>query len=129
MFTEFNILNSGLWFFGGALCYRAFSILLGNAYGILIAEESVFQALKLLFSSEESFRAVLNLKFDSLQKTNSPYEEIDKVKEIDDITLSTWKSFAITNLRYSCPKHYRSSIKFRDWQQAKEYYNKRGQNE
>jgi|TARA_R110000824_G_scaffold234041_2_gene422498 hypothetical protein len=126
MFTEFNILNSGLWFFGGALCYRGFSVLLGNAYGLLIAQDSIDQALKLLFSSEASFKAILNLKYEALRKTDNPYEEIDKIKEIDNIVLSTWKSFAITNLVYSCPKYYRSSIKFRNWEQAKKYFTDRG---
>ena len=122
---DMGVLESGFWFFFGAMCYRFFSVLLGNAYSILAAQTAVDEILKLLFLSEEAFKLIQELKYESLRSIDHSQEEIDKMKEIDEIILSTWQNLTISNLIYSTPKFFRAAIKFSDWEEAKKYFNNR----
>ena len=124
MIGEMNVLESGLWFFAGAVCYRFFSILLGNAYSILMAEETVKNSLRLLMLTEASFKLIQEMKYDTIDSSNYSIEEINKMKEVDKVLLSTWQSLTISNLIYSSPKFFRSAINFANWREAKQQYNK-----
>jgi len=126
MFGEMNVLEAGLWFFTGAICYRFFSILLGNAYSLLLAEQSVNEILKLLMITEESFKIVLEMKYEAASSTNYSQEDINKMREIDKIALSTWQSLTVSNLIYSSPKFFRGAMKFTNWREARQQFNERG---
>ena len=129
MFGDAGILESGLWFFSGALCYRVFSIMLSNAYAFIIAQDAVDEILKLLFISEESFKLIQEMKYDTARDTNYSSKDISKMREVDQLTLSTWQNLTISNLVYSSPKFFRGAIKFRDWNEAADYLKARNNNE
>jgi hypothetical protein len=129
MLGDMGVMESGLWFFSGALFYRFFSIILSNAYAFLLAQVTIDEILKLLFVTEESFKLVQEMKYDTARSTNYSSEDISKMREVDQLTLSTWQSLTISNLVYSSPKFFRGAIKFSNWSEAKDCLKKRGDNE
>ena len=122
MIGEMNVLESGLWFFAGAICYRFFSVLLGNAYAILMAQETIKNSLRLLMLTEASFKLIQEMKYDAIDSSNYSPEEINKMKEVHKILLSTWQNLSISNLIYSSPKFFRGAINFTNWREARQQY-------
>ena len=72
--------------------------------------------------TEASFKLIQEMKYDAIDSSNYSPEEINKMKEVDKILLSTWQNLSISNLIYSSPKFFRGAINFTNWREARQQY-------
>ena len=110
--------NEALWFFGGIFAYRFLTTIM--TYGHLAhAVKSVNeQILKMLGTLASDIALIRGIKYKHLSDAGLDEEEVDKIKMVDDRTFTLWKTMCMANMFTHCPKIYRHTMKYSDWEGA-----------
>ena len=110
--------NEAFWFFGGAFSYRILAGLLTYGHMGNLVRSINEELLKMLGTVAEDIAFIRNMKYVTLSETSLEKEQINKIKILDDRSFHTWRSTCIAKMLIHCPKIYRHTIKYSDWDEA-----------
>jgi len=110
------MLNSGIWFLTGAVCYVFLQKILNTAKTVYILQESIDSSLRMLDGADSAMGEAIKFKKDVINKEKKPEakEDIEKLKEVREV----WRALSIIRLINSVPERYRIILKFDNWRQA-----------
>jgi|ETNvirnome_2_300_1030623.scaffolds.fasta_scaffold54368_2 hypothetical protein len=107
-----------LWFFIGALTHKFMSALMGYGRVALFAQDIISHSMRLLVTLTEDVASMRQLKYLHMKKGGATDEEVESVKEIDELALDNWKHSVITKFRVGYPQQLRGLVKFKTWEEA-----------
>ena len=125
--AENEILNSGLWFFSGAVCYKLGYWIFLNTYAFIFIESAIASALEVARYANENIEAAFRLVHNESSKSMSE-EELQELKQKNELFLNIWRHQTINALLKYCTPYVRQKITFNNWFQAMDYLDKRGNN-
>jgi hypothetical protein len=113
---ELTMLNSGIWFLIGAICYMFLDKLINTAKAVYILQESIDSGLRVLDGADSAMGEAIKFKKDIVNKEKKPEakEDIEKLEE----TREVWRALSIIRMINSVPEKYRIILKFNNWAQA-----------
>ena len=115
---EDNFWTFLFWFISGALTYNVLANLFSLSKALFILREAMYWSLRSLSTTHDGYIITQKLKYEKLRENDVTEEEIEAMKKIDLISLEQWKTLAISNLLINCPRKYRESMGFHDWNSA-----------
>ena len=107
-----------LWFFIGALTHKLMSALIGYGRVALFAQDIISHSMRLLVTLTEDVACMRQLKYLHMKKGGATDEEVESVKEIDELALDNWKHSVITKFQIGYPQQLRGLVKFKTWEEA-----------
>jgi len=111
-------MEQGLWFLGGAITYSVMAKLLQYVQLVKFVDEMTTQILKLLGCVAEDVAFAKALKFRALENSDFTEEQIDSIKEVDEMAFVNWKGTTIIKMIEVYPKQLRHLLPFYDWDSA-----------
>ena len=111
-------MEQGLWFLGGAITYGLIAKFLQYAQLVKFVDEITTQILKLLGCVTEDVAYAKALKFKMLEESDLSQEQIDQIKELDEMAFVNWKGTTILKMVEVYPKQLRHLLPFYDWDSA-----------
>ncbi|MAF26076.1 hypothetical protein CL634_10965 [bacterium] len=113
---------AALWFFAGTLAHLAISKIIGLCHGILQFQEMEKFASVYAVALIKDVRVMLKYRFDALAELETmDEEELEKIKEADDIQMFLFGELAVAKMRSKCPKHYLPYLKYSSWRELEQY--------
>jgi len=107
-----------LWFFAGAVSYRLGVTLIRYRQMQVFVYGMTLQVLKLLGSVSEDVSFAKTLKYKALHESGISQSEIEKIKEVDQVTFVNWKKSTIFKMVSLYPRKYLPELNFYDWDGA-----------
>ncbi len=112
--------NEALWFFCGVFVYRFLSTAFTYGHLSNMVKEINDQILKMLGTISADTAFARSIKYKHLTDSGIPEEQIEIIKKLDDKAFTGWKTICIAHMFTNCPKIYRNTMKFSDWEGAME---------
>jgi hypothetical protein len=100
------MLESALWFFSGALLYRALSTIITVSVSRRIIQESYDYLTILCDAVDEDFQIALNKKREWLEESQLSDREKNRVYRDDNTLRREWQAVIISKLVVSIPNRY-----------------------
>ena len=110
--------SEALWFFAGIFSYRILSGLLTYGHMANLVKSINEQILLMLKFAVEEIAFVRGIKYVTMSEAGMGDDQINKIKVVDDKSFYVWRSACIANMLTSCPKAYRYTMKYSDWDGA-----------
>jgi hypothetical protein len=110
--------NEVLWFFAGVFSYRVLSGLLTYGHMANLVKSINEQILIMLKFAVEEIGFVRGIKYVTMSEAGMDDDQINKIKVVDDKSFYVWRSSCIANMLTSCPKTYRYTMSYSDWDGA-----------
>ena len=107
-----------MWFLCGALTHKIGALLLGYGKIGIVANDVIFQSLRLLIMVTEDVAFMRQMKYLQMQKSDVDDETIKLAKEMDKQTIDTWKSIVIHRFATIYPRQMQSLVRFETWEEA-----------
>jgi len=113
-----NFYESLMWFFAGAVFYKAISYLLavGNSYVIFEKYETAI--LTMIMAAGNDLEYSFELKYHHLKSAGMKEEKIKVMKLADASTIVLWREATITNMINSMPKYFQKFVQYTNWEEA-----------
>lgn len=111
-------MEQGLWFLGGAITYSVIAKLLQYVQLVKFVDDITTQILKLLGCVAEDVAFAKALKFKALEESDFTEEQIQSVKQVDEMAFINWKAMTIIKIVDTYPKQMKHLLPFYDWDSA-----------
>ncbi len=98
--------ENALWFFSGALLYRALSIILGITVYKRVVQGCYDYLLVLCDSVDVDFQKALDKKRDYIELSNADDDEKQKIYRSDNSFKTKWQATVISKLIISIPNRH-----------------------
>jgi len=121
---ESTMLENALWFFIGAFSFKLVSYLVGYSQIFILFNEAVMAALAMMVNSDRAFSDCNEVKYETYKKSGMSYEELEKVKNLDETTSKIWRDAMIESVIKNTPRKLRATIRFRNWDEASDLLHK-----
>jgi len=109
-----------IWFFAGVFVYRTLTAMLTYGHMAVFVKETMAQTLKLMGTVAEDIGFIKETKYKSMADCGASIEDVQRIREVDDRSFNMWKSTSIAHMLVNCPKPYKHTLKFEDWESAME---------
>ena len=110
--------ESLMWFFAGAIFYKAISYLLaiGNSY--VIFEKYETSILTMLRAASNDLEYSFELKYHNLKSAGMKEEEIKKMQLADAVVIVRWREALVFSMIKSMPKYFQKFVQYTNWEEA-----------
>ena len=107
-----------IWFFTGVFAYRALTTLLTYGHMVNLVKSTNKQVLKMLAAIAEDIGFIRGMKYKTMLDADIPDDQIAKIEAVDERTFEIWKGTCVAHMLVCCPKIYRHTIPYSDWESA-----------
>ena len=106
------MLDSALWFFLGALSYKALSTILGISTSKVILQEAYDCLLLICDAVDVDVNSALNKRRAWLESTSMEDKEINRLCRDDALFKREWRTLVLAKFVIATPKNYFRSLRY-----------------
>tara|TARA_R110002020_G_scaffold33769_1_gene102620 strand:+ start:8875 stop:9273 length:399 start_codon:yes stop_codon:yes gene_type:complete len=111
----------------GFACGLFASIFLARFFEVIhtwrIVESTVGYLLLMCAKIVEDLAFLSEVKRKHMQQADFTHEQIRKFEEVDERTLTNWKDSVVLGLVRRAPPHFKSMLRFKNWNEAMRFMN------
>ena len=126
MISEDPLLNSAIWVFCGAFCYKLMSAVLRVSKLNYLFREMLLYSLGLLKVADTHMEVARDIKYKAFKEEDNDIsqDDIEKLVAYDEVFVKEWRASAIKFIVLNTPENLRGTLKFSNWLQAMRYVEK-----